>query len=51
MSGTGDLVLIEVKSLQTGSSSISFNGSNVFRDPDNNDIDIIEKINGLITIQ
>ena len=49
VSGTGDLIQIEVKSLQSGSSSISFNGSDVFRDPDNNDITITEKINGLIT--
>jgi len=51
VSGTGDLILIEVKSLQTGSSTISFNDSDVFRDPDNNDIIIIEKINGLMVAE
>ena len=51
VSGTGDLIQIEVKSLQSGSASISFNGSDVFRDPDNNDITIIEKINGLVTVE
>ena len=51
VSGTGDLIQIEVKSLQSGSASISFNGSDVFRDPDNNDITIIEKINGRVDVE
>ena len=51
VSGTGDLIHIEVKSLQSGSASISFNGSDVFRDPDNNDITIIEKINGRVDVE
>ena len=51
VNGTGALALIEVKSLQAGSSSISFNGNDVFRDPDNNDIVILEKINGIVNSQ
>jgi hypothetical protein len=46
--GTGSIASLEVKLLQSGSSTISFNGSDVFIDPDNNNINILEKINGLV---
>ena len=36
--GTGDLVNLQVKLLQSGSTTISFNGSDAFIDPNNNDI-------------
>jgi hypothetical protein len=36
------------KLLQGGSATLSFNGSDAFIDPDNNDIPILEKISGLV---
>jgi hypothetical protein len=51
VSGTGDLVEIQVKMLQTGSTTISFIGNNIFIGPENNDITILEKINGLVVIE
>ena len=48
VSGTGSLAEIQVKLLQSGSATVSFNGSDAFIDPDNNDITILEKINGLV---
>jgi hypothetical protein len=47
-SGTGDLAEIQVKLLQGGSATLSFNGNDAFIDPDNNHIPILEKINGLV---
>ena len=51
ISGTGSIANIEVKLLQLGSSTISFNGNDVFIDPDNNDIIILEKVNGLVELE
>ena len=51
VSGTGDLVEIQVEMLQSGSATISFNGSDAFVDPSNNDITILEKINGLVVAE
>ena len=51
VSGTGDLAEIQVKLLQAGSATVSFNGSDAFIGPENNDITIIEKINGLVEVQ
>ncbi len=49
--GTGDLAEIQVKLLQPGSATVSFNGSDAFIDPDNIDIIILEKINGLVVTE
>ena len=51
VSGTGDLASIQVKLLQTGTAAVSFNGNDAFIDPDNNNISILEKINGLVVIK
>ena len=51
VSGTGDLAEIQVKLLQSGSATVSFNGSDAFIDPNNNDISILEKINGLVVTE
>ena len=48
VSGTGNLAEIQVKLLQSASATVSFNGSDVFIDPENNNITILEKINGLV---
>jgi hypothetical protein len=48
VSGTGDLVELQVKLLVSDSATLNFNGSNSFRGSDNNDITIFEKINGLV---
>ena len=50
VSGTGDLAEIQVKLLQAGSATLSFNGSDAFIGPENNDITILEKINGLVDV-
>ena len=42
---------MQVKLLQSGSATVSFNGSDAFIDPDNNDIIILEKINGLVVTE
>ena len=49
--GTGDLASIQVKLLQAGSATISFNGSDAFIGPENNDITILEKINGMVVTE
>lgn len=51
VSGTGDLAEIQVKLLQSGSATVSFNGSDAFIGSGNNDITINEKINGLVVTE
>ena len=51
ISGTGDLAEIQVKLLQSGSATVSFNGSDAFIGPENNNITILEKINGLVVTE
>ena len=51
VSGTGDLAEIQLKLLQAGSATVSFNGSDAFIGPENNDIAILEKINGLVVTE
>ena len=48
VSGTGDLAEIEVKLLQEGDAIIRFNGSDAFKNPENDTITILEKVNGLV---
>lgn len=47
--GTGDLALLEVKIKQQGTTNIIFDGLEVFKDPDNNDIDILHIVNGYVS--
>jgi hypothetical protein len=49
VSGTGDLVTIEVSVVQTGETELTFDGSEIFRDPENNNLSILESVNGLIS--
>lgn len=49
VNGIGDLAIIEVSVLQTWETSLSFDGSEVFRNPENNSISISETIGGLIS--
>tara|TARA_B100000315_G_scaffold260882_1_gene326777 strand:- start:715 stop:1125 length:411 start_codon:yes stop_codon:yes gene_type:complete len=51
VSGTGDLAELQVKLLQAGTVTINFNGSDAFIGPENNDITILEKINGLVVTE
>jgi len=51
INGSGDLAVMEVKILDAGSSTLSFNGTEVFRDPQNNHITILEKIDGIVDSQ
>ena len=47
-SGTSDIVSITVKVVEAGMTYLSFQGSEVFKDPDNNTITIVEAVNGLV---
>jgi plastocyanin len=49
--GTGVLAALEVKAKVTGSLVVSFDGSEVFRDPDNNDVSINETVGGLVVVE
>jgi hypothetical protein len=48
VSGTGALALIQVRSMQAGSSAMNFVGNVIFRDQGNTNIEILEKVPGLI---
>ncbi len=48
VSGTGVLVTVEVSVVQTGETELTFDGSELFRAPDNNSIAILDVINGII---
>ena len=49
--GEDDYATVEVSVLQVGETEVTFDGSEVFRDPENNDITILEKINGLVVTE
>jgi hypothetical protein len=51
VSGTGVLIEIQMNIISTTSSELTFSGSEVFRDPENNNISITETIKGLISTQ
>jgi hypothetical protein len=51
VSGTGDLVTVEVSVVQAGETELTFNGSEVFRDPDNNNVSINETVAGLVVVE
>ncbi len=51
VSGTGDLVTIEVSVVQTGETELTFDGSEVFRDPENNSISVNSAVNGLVVVE
>jgi plastocyanin len=51
VSGTGDLVTVEVSVVQTGETELTFDGSEVFRDPDNNNVSINETVAGLVVVE
>ena len=51
VSGTGNLAELQVKLLQSASATVSFNGSDAFIDSENNNITILEKINGLVVTE
>jgi len=51
VSGTGVLLEIHVGLLQPANAEISFTGEDIFRDPENNNITILEKINGLVELE
>ena len=46
--GTGVLLELELKVNAAGTSTLEFDGTELFRDPDNNDITIAQMVNGLI---
>lgn len=51
VSGTGDLAEIQVKLLQLGSALVSFSEINVIIGSNNNNINIIEKVHGLVVAE
>ena len=46
--GTGVLLELELKVNGAGTSTLEFDGTELFRDPDNNDITIAQKVNGIV---
>jgi len=51
VSGTGVLIEIQMNVISATSSELTFSGSEVFRNPENNNISITETIKGLISTQ
>ena len=48
ISGTGSLAIVEVKLIEVVSSTIIFQGADTFIDPENNVIEISERISGIV---
>ena len=48
ISGTGSLAIVEVKLIEAVSSTIIFQGTDTFIDPENNVIEISERISGIV---
>ena len=51
VSGTGVLIEIQINVISATSNELTFSGSEVLKDPDNNDITINETVNGLVIIE
>ena len=51
MSGTVVLIEIQINIIFTGSSQLTFTGSEVFKDPENNEITINETVSGLVLVE
>jgi len=49
--GTGVLLELELKVNAAGTSTLEFDGTELFRDPDNNDITIAQQVNGLVLVE
>ena len=49
--GTGELFNIDFKLIQPTITEVTFINDCIFRDPDNNNINILEKINGLVVLE
>ena len=49
--GTGVLLELELKVNAAGTSTLEFDGTELFRDPDNNDITIAQMVNGLVLVE
>lgn len=51
VNGTGDLAILEFRVIQKGTTTLLFDGSEVFRDPANNSIYILETVEGYVYSQ
>ena len=49
--GTGSIAIIEVLALQQGQTTLEFDGSEVFRDPEDENISIFETVSGLVQVE
>ena len=49
--GEDDYATVEVSVLQVGETEVTFDGSEIFRDPDNNDVLINETVAGLVVVE
>ena len=49
--GTGVLLELELKVNAAGTSTLEFDGTELFRDPDNNDITIAQMVNGIVVVE
>ena len=50
VSGTGVLIEIQMNVISATSSELTFSGSEVFRDPENNNITILESVDGQVSV-
>jgi hypothetical protein len=51
VNGTGVLVELEIQVNIAGTSTLEFDGTELFRDPDNNDVSINETVGGLVVVE
>ena len=51
VSGTGIIASLEITLLATGQTELTFNNQSTLRDKDNNDVDIVETVKGIILIE
>jgi len=49
--GTGIIASLQLTLLATGQTELTFNNQSAFRDKDNNDVDIVETVKGIILVE
>ena len=49
--GTGIIASLQLTLLATGQTELTFNNQTAFRDKDNNDVDIVETVKGIILVE
>jgi len=49
--GTGIIASLQLTLLATGQTELTFNNQTAFRDKDNNEVDIVETVKGIILVE